>query len=211
MTTIPTVRGTATKSSDPLLDVLFPEASMVQNMKATNALLQQLVSNLHGVSSQVTTGDQALAAMVPAFRAPDTVLDVLMAAQQRGYVEGVLARLAFTVYAGQNVSLTLPTPTNEVGFVVAEDRMDVSPHSVDLTVTGGEDTNYPTLVNVPMESSLRVTGSLYYPVSFQFTRKIGADPWRDIRYTETVSLVLVNATFYSDRLQPYLTRLMGGL
>ncbi len=202
---------TAKRPSDALLEQLFPEKAIHQDIQQSNALLAELITQLRGNQGQFQVIGQSVDKLLPAIHTPQSVLDVLMASQQRGLVEGVLVRYVVTVHAGQPLELIIPTPSASVGFVVAHDVIDVAPHSPQVTVTGAEDRTYPTLQAVPMQGPLVVSGSLYGPVSFRLVRTIQADPWDDVQYTETAEMLLVNATFYTETLQPYLSRIITAL
>lgn len=194
-----------------LLEQLFPEKAIHQDIQQSNALLAELITQLRGNQGQFQVIGQSVDQLLPAIHTPQSVLDVLMASQQRGLVEGVLVRYVVTVPAGQPLELVIPTPSASVGFVVAHDVIDVTPHSPQVTVTGAEDRTYPTLQAVPMQVPLVVSGSLYGPVSFRLVRTIQADPWDDVRYTETAEMLLVNATFYTETLQPYMSGIITAL
>lgn len=209
-TGIPT-RVTQKRPSDTLLEQLFPEKAIHQDIQQSNALLAELITQLRGSQGQFQVIGKSVDQLLPAVHTPQSVLDVLMASQQRGLVEGVLVRYVVTIPAGQPIELIIPTPSSTIGFVVAHDVIDTTPHSVHVTVTGAEDRTYPTLQAVPMQVPLVVTGSLYGPVSFRLVRTIAADPWEDVQYTETAEMLLVDATFYTQTLQPYLSRTINTL
>lgn len=206
MSTIQTVTTSAARPGmgHSLLDTLFPEAEMARNLAQTNLLLAEMTQQLAQANRGLTVTQGNVQQLLPTFNRPDNVLDVLTASQQRGYIQPILVRYVVQIPAGTTIQLTVPTPSTDVGFVMTQDHINVDPHSENFLVTGGEDGHFPTLQGVPMETALDVSGSLYFPISFRLTRTITGDPWQDIRYTETASMALVNAQFYSTILQPYL-------
>ena len=185
-----------------VLETVFPENRLIGALNALNQTLQGVA----GQTTRTATAAVALEDLLPPLHPPADLLHILLAAQTRGLARGLLVRVVLQVPAGQPVRLVLTKPDAEVGFFLAQDLIDVAPHSAAFQVTAGEDFHQPTLTGVPLTAPLAVPGTLYYTVDTQLVRVITTDPTGDIEYRETLSLVLVAGTYYQSTMRPWLDR-----
>lgn len=190
-----------------VLETVFPESRLIRALDALNATLQGVA----GLTTRAATAAVALEDLLPPLHPPADLLQLLLAGQQQGLARGLLVRVVLQVPAGQPVRVVLTKPDAEVGFFLAQDLIDVAPHSAAFQVTAGEDFHQPTLTGVPLTSPLAVPGTLYYPWETQLVRTITPDPAEDIEYRETLSLVLVTGTYYQSTMRPWLDRNLEAL
>ncbi len=151
--------------------------------------------------SAVPSSPLSLAQTLAALRAPDVVLEAMLAAQETGFVQSWFDRQESTVPAGTTQVFTDEVPSGWVTFVVAY-RTAVDPASSSVQVTTSLDQQAPFAQGVPMPGDWTLRGAFLPPVQFSVEYTVVGDPDRDVTFAREIQAALVDARQYRLVLLP---------
>lgn len=143
----------------------------------------------------------SLAQTLAALRAPDVVLESMLAAQKTGFVQPWFHRQQDTVPAGTTQTFTDEAPAGWVAFTVAY-RTAADPASSSVQVTTSLDQMAPFAANVPMPGDWTLRGAFLPPVQFSIEYTVAGDPDRDVAFVREVQAALVDSRQYRLVLLP---------
>jgi len=144
-----------------------------------------------------------LAQALAAIRAPDTILEVMLAAQETGYVQDWFHRLQSDVPAGTVQTFVDNTPPGWQTFIVAY-RTAVDPASAAVRITTSLDSESPFASDVPMPGDWNLRGAFLSPVSNAVTFTVEGDPDQDVSFVREFQAALVNVDHYRLVIRPLL-------
>lgn len=181
-----------------LLDLLAAQ-------QQTNALLQAMVSTQQQTSAsvQTTSSKPSTSETLEALRAPDDILEVLMAAQLRGEVDPFFQRMLMMVPAGTQQSMLMEIPQGKLGYIVGVHRMQLTPDLTQAQITHIDDDSATPLVDaVSGIGNVSVAGPFFRPVRYSITHIVRGDPDLDVQFVAQMQGVYMSDQLAQQTLAP---------
>ena len=156
-------------------------------------------------ASAPSSGPLDLAQVLQALRAPDALLEVMLAAEEAGYVASYYERHVRSVPAGTTQTFTDSTPADTVAFTVGY-RAAMDPATATATATVSTDSLAPFATAVPLQGDWSLRGPFLAPIHFQIVYQVAGDPDDDGDFASDLQAALVNVDYARSVLRPWFQR-----
>lgn len=127
---------------------------------------------------------------------PDSVLEVLAGAGERGYIQPFLNRLVGRVPAGRTITSGIPVPSGFAIFAVGDVTIRVKPKSPNAYIVGfSEDNTPPSMAPLPFTDGVSFPAAFLLPAYIDVSFTIVGDPDLDLVYSGTAAAIGAPLTY----------------